>query len=75
MEKITDENSVRDTHTFFFDSNIERETKLAFLVKCVNKKGAQSTNWIPKSKVKYVEMEHVVGGQKKKYYVPNFFIK
>lgn len=83
MEQIQqkDQDSVEKTHTLFFDSQIQHETEFAFLVKCVNNKGAQSTNWIPKSKIKFILVKRRTQKpphdfvQIKKYYAPNFFIK
>lgn len=79
MELITD--NTRDfskTHTHFFAANILIETEKAFRIKVLNRKGAQTTVWIPKSRCCY----QVITPDPKqptvtrtKYYAPNFFVK
>lgn len=80
-EGTRDTKEMSKTHTIFFDANILVETEKAFRIKVINRKGAQTTVWIPKSRCcaeicmrrtqapphDYVEF--------KKYYAPNFFIK
>jgi hypothetical protein len=81
---LSNDEGARDlsnTHTLFFSANIIVETEKAFRIKVINRKGAQTTVWVPKSRCivelcmrrtqepphDYVEL--------KKYYAPNFFIK
>ncbi len=83
MEQIEAESghTLQKTHTLFFEANIIAETEKALRIKVINRKGAQTTVWVPKSRCSFEICKRRAQAPPhdfidlKKYYAPNFFIK
>lgn len=83
MKQISeaDKHTLDKTHTQFFNQHIKVETEFAFKVQVINNRGAFSSNWIPKSKIKFAVLKRK--SQKpphdmeefKMYFAPNHFIR
>lgn len=80
-EEITAGEDLSKSHTYFFFGNIIHVTDKAFRIKVINRKGALTTVWVPRSRCKFetllrrsnVEPYEML--EIRKYYAPNFFIK